>query len=137
MGKVNLFKLISNNKFFQDLEKGYIEILEENSSIFELEPDYFIFTARDEAKYFYLILEGQVSIQLFSPDKGSISIEQINNSELLGWSWLKPPYQWHFDALTLTKTRLIRFDAKKIMKKMNENKSFGFFYPKHLFKNNN
>ena len=126
MKKANLNNLISDNLIFQELEKSFVDILAENSVYLEIEPEVFIFSAREVAKNFYLILEGQVSIQMFSHEKGSITIEEIKPGNLLGWSWLKTPNKWQFDTVTLTKTKLISFDAKKIMEKMNENKAFGF-----------
>ena len=27
-----------------------------------------------------------------------MTIETLDAGEILGWSWLFPPYRWHFDA---------------------------------------
>ena len=35
------------------------------------------------------------------PARGAVVIETIETGEVVGWSWLFPPYRWHFDARAL------------------------------------
>ena len=35
----------------------------------------------------------------------------VGEGEVLGWSWLFPPYRWHFDARALEPARAIAFDG--------------------------
>ena len=46
--------------------------------------------------------------------------------EALGWSWLFPPYKWHFDARALTELRAIEVDARCLRDKAQKEKSFGY-----------
>ncbi len=122
----NLKNLIKGNILFKDLGNEYIDFLTQNASLIEYSSEQFLFFARDQADYFYLILEGKVAVQMFSHEKGEIIIEEIKSGELLGWSWLKKPYKWKFDAITLKKTKLIAFDAEVIRNKMESNNEFGY-----------
>ena len=55
---------------------------------------------------------GRVSVEVIAPQRGAITIETVGEGDLLGWSWLIPPFQWHFDARALNLTRAIALDAR-------------------------
>jgi CRP/FNR family cyclic AMP-dependent transcriptional regulator len=118
--------LLKNNLYFKDLEDEFINFLAENSTFTDYEQESFIFSVREPAECFYLILSGKVALQMFSHEKGEIVLEERTDGEILGWSWLKPPYKWRFDAFTLKNTKLIVFDANLIKKQMEANPRFGY-----------
>jgi hypothetical protein len=62
----------------------------------------------------------------FIPGKGVIIIQTLSAGEVLGWSWLFPPYVWHFGAITLEPTDLIVFDAEFLRRKAGEDHEFGY-----------
>ena len=41
---------------------------------------------------------GRVALETTSRARGASSIETLEPGEVIGWSWLFPPYRWHFDA---------------------------------------
>jgi CRP-like cAMP-binding protein len=45
---------------------------------------------------------------------------------VLGWSWLFPPYRWHFDARALELTRAIALDGKCLREKCEEDHDLGY-----------
>jgi CRP/FNR family transcriptional regulator, cyclic AMP receptor protein len=66
------------------------------------------------ATRFWLIQCGHVSLDLHVPGQGPVVIETIGMGELLGWSWLFPPYQWAFGAVTATAVEAFEFDAAAV-----------------------
>jgi CRP-like cAMP-binding protein len=40
-----------------------------------------------------------------------VTIETVGEGEVLGWSWLFPPYKWHFDARASTFVRALALDG--------------------------
>ena len=32
-----------------------------------------------------------------------VKIDEVGPSDLLGWSWIFPPYVWHFDARAIAR----------------------------------
>jgi CRP/FNR family transcriptional regulator, cyclic AMP receptor protein len=67
-----------------------------------------IFREGESANRFYLIERGRVVLE--SSTLGEpIKIEEIGDGDLLGWSWLFPPYAWHFSARALEDTTAIFF----------------------------
>jgi CRP-like cAMP-binding protein len=67
-----------------------------------------IFREGESANRFYLIERGRVVLE--SSTLGEpVKIEEIGDGDLLGWSWLFPPYAWHFRARALDDTTAIFF----------------------------
>jgi hypothetical protein len=48
------------------------------------------------------------------PGKGRITLQIIGPSEALGWSWLFPPYRWHFSARSIDITDAVCFGARSL-----------------------
>jgi CRP-like cAMP-binding protein len=48
------------------------------------------------------------------PDQGRVIIENIGMGELLGWSWLFPPYRWVFGAMAAAPVEAFEFDAAAV-----------------------
>ncbi|MFN8673370.1 MAG: cyclic nucleotide-binding domain-containing protein [Candidatus Sericytochromatia bacterium] len=126
MNKNEIKTHIKEHLFFKHFKENEIDILEKCASIKNFEEDDFLTTIREEAKVFYLITNGSVTLQLFSHEKGIIELEKLESEDLLGWSWLIAPYKWHFDAIAVEKTQAICFDAVAIKKEMENNTEFGY-----------
>jgi len=56
----------------------------------------------------------------------SIPIQEVGPGELLGWSWLLPPYKWGFDARAAEATIVVVFDGASLRSKCEQNFEFGF-----------
>jgi CRP-like cAMP-binding protein len=67
-----------------------------------------IFRKGDTANRFYLIERGKVALELSAGDQ-AIRIEEVGGGDLLGWSWIFPPFVWHFDARAIEPTTAIFF----------------------------
>jgi CRP/FNR family cyclic AMP-dependent transcriptional regulator len=65
-----------------------------------------IFRKGDTANRFYLIESGKVALESSAGDQ-VIRIEEVGGGDLLGWSWIFPPFVWHFDARAIEPTTAI------------------------------
>ena len=73
-----------------------------------------LFEDGGSAARFWLIQSGHVSLDLHVPGEGPVVIETICMGELLGWSWLFPPYKWAFGAVSATAVEAFEFDAPTV-----------------------
>ncbi|MFO7572925.1 MAG: cyclic nucleotide-binding domain-containing protein [Gaiellaceae bacterium] len=64
-----------------------------------------------DADTFYLVRRGRVAFELHTPDRGGLLIDTADAGDVVGWSWLFPPYRWHFDARASEDVRAIVFDG--------------------------
>jgi CRP-like cAMP-binding protein len=55
-----------------------------------------------------------------------LTIETLGEGDLLGWSWLFPPYRWQFDALAIEAVRAIAMDGKCLREKCEKDHDLGY-----------
>jgi CRP/FNR family transcriptional regulator, cyclic AMP receptor protein len=79
-----------------------------------------MFTEGDPANEFYFIRKGLVSVELMVQNSGPTAVRTLGGGEILGCSWVSPPYHWHFNARTLKPTRALVFDANCLHAKCEE-----------------
>ena len=104
-----LSELISEHPMFKGLAPQYLNLLAEVAMLKEFQADEVIFREGDPANRFYLILEGDIALESSRPESAPVRLQVIGAEDVLGWSWLFPPYYWHFDARALTPTKAIFF----------------------------
>jgi CRP-like cAMP-binding protein len=73
-----------------------------------------LFLEGGPAEFFYLINAGQILLKVYVPGRDSMSIQAVGPGEALGWSWLFPPFQWHFSAMAVEPAETIAFPAKTL-----------------------
>jgi CRP-like cAMP-binding protein len=78
------------------------------------------------ANTFWVVRSGTVAIEAFDAARGVLRIETIEAGELLGWSWLFPPYRWHFDACALSAVRATAFDGACLRQKCEDDPRLGY-----------
>jgi CRP-like cAMP-binding protein len=89
-------------------------------------PGDFLLRENDPADRFYVIRRGRVALETFVPERGALILETVDDGDLLGWSWLVPPYRASFDARAMTTTHAITFDAACLRGKCDEDDVLGY-----------
>ena len=118
--------IISRHPFFQGLPQRHLSLIVGCARNERYEQDQILFNEGDEANWFYVIREGQVALDIHVPGRGPIRIETIAEGEVLGWSWLFPPYRWQFTARALSRVRALAFDGKCLRGKCEEDHDLGY-----------
>lgn len=121
-----LAPVLKQHAFFQGLKPEYVDLLIDCASNVRFDAGEFIFRQGEDANYFYLIRHGTVAIEISSPQHQTITIKTIGENEVLGWSWLFPPYQWQFDARALELIRAIALDARCLRGKCDSDPVLGY-----------
>jgi CRP/FNR family transcriptional regulator, cyclic AMP receptor protein len=65
----------------------------------------------DPASSFFLVFHGKVALEVASAEKPHLTIQTVGPGEVLGWSWLVPPYLWRLDARALKPTQVLAIDG--------------------------
>ncbi len=118
--------ILAEHPFLKGLEPRYIELIVGCASNVRFNPGQFLFHEGEEANHFYVIRQGKVSLEVFAPDRGAVSVQTLGEGDVLGWSWLIPPYHWHFDARAVELTRAIALDGKCLRTKCEEDHDLGY-----------
>jgi CRP/FNR family transcriptional regulator, cyclic AMP receptor protein len=86
-----------------------IKVLAQSAVSTHFEKDQVIFKAGEPADGFYLVR-----------DHGPITTDVVSAGEPLGWSWLFPPYLWHFDARATEPTTAVCFSGRLLRQHRDE-----------------
>lgn len=121
-----LDRIISEHPFFHGLIQDHLDLVAGCASNVRFEPGQFILREGQEADLFYLLRHGKVSLEIYVPERGPITIETLGEGEVLGWSWLVPPYRWRFDARAMQLTRAIALDGKCLRQKSESDHDLGY-----------
>ena len=86
----------------------------------------FLLHTGEPADQFYLILHGNVMIEISPGHHSDVNIQNVEDGEVLGWSWLIPPYKWQFDAKANDFIRAIAVDGSLLRAMCRHNHDTGF-----------
>lgn len=123
---VGLQPLLASHPFFKDMDPGALEIVVGCCSNAVFRPGSYIFRQGEPANHFYLIREGMVSMEIYVPGHQPIVVQTLEAGEILGWSWIVPPYEWSNDARVSDTARVLQLDAACLRKKMEADKVLGY-----------
>jgi CRP/FNR family transcriptional regulator, cyclic AMP receptor protein len=73
-----------------------------------------LFEEGEIARKFWLIDAGQVALDALVPGDGRVIIEMLGRGDLLGLSWMHPPFQWEYGAITTQPMQAFEFDAAAV-----------------------
>ncbi|MGB8645280.1 MAG: cyclic nucleotide-binding domain-containing protein [Anaerolineae bacterium] len=118
--------ILREHPYFKDLEPRFLELLVGCATNVVYKPDTFICHEGEAANQFYIIRQGQVSLEIYAPGRGPIVLQTLGAGDILGWSWLIPPYRWHSDARALEQTRAIALDGECLRMKCNADHDLGY-----------
>jgi CRP-like cAMP-binding protein len=106
--------VLSNHKFLAGMDDRLIQVLASCAAMRQFYPEQYIFRQGEKAEQFYLIRSGQIDVEAFSAFGGPVLIQSLKDGDVLGWSWLVPPYEWRFDARVVKPTEVVALDARDL-----------------------
>lgn len=122
----NLEKILAEHRFLTGMAPEHVHLIVGCASNVRFEAGQYLFREGDQANKFYFIRQGKIAVEIRAPAKGSIVIQTLGEGEVLGWSWLIPPYEWHFDARAVELTRAFALDGKCLRTKCEEDHHLGY-----------
>lgn len=118
--------ILAEHPFAKDLDRPYLDLLVGCATNIRFDAGEFLFREGEEANHFYLIRQGVVAVEIHAGSAGQVTVATVGEGEVLGWSWLFPPYRWKFDARTVDSTRAIALDGKCLRVKCEEDHDLGY-----------
>ncbi len=90
------------------------------------EPDAYLMREGDPADVFYVIRRGAVALETFIPQQGAITLQTLHEGDLLGWSWLFPPFRTAFDARAVDRVHALQLDGACLRGKCDSDPALGY-----------
>ena len=121
-----LERILAEHSFFAGLESSYTNLLVGCAANVRFDAGRYIFKEGEAANEFYVIRAGKVALEIFAPQRKPIILATLGEGEILGWSWLLPPYHWKFHARAVEDTRALALDGKCLREKCEQNHDLGY-----------
>lgn len=85
-----------------------------------------LFRQGDRAIRFYVVRDGSIRVGVPAIDGPALEVQRLGPGEVLGWSWLIPPYRWTFDARAVDDSTLIEFDGESLRRACEQDPVLGY-----------
>jgi len=121
-----LERIIGEHPFFARMNEPFLRLVVGCAKNVRFEADQYLFHEGEAADQFYLIRHGRLALQIASPGRGALTFQTLGEGEIVGISWLIPPYRWAYDAKALELTRAIAMDAACLRRKCEEDHDLGY-----------
>ncbi|OFZ81384.1 MAG: hypothetical protein A3K03_00170 [Bdellovibrionales bacterium RIFOXYD1_FULL_44_7] len=124
---------IRNNPFFHGLDENYLDFIIRSAVNARFKAGDYVFREGENADKFFVIVEGKMHLGAFKPDGSETVIMSPSSADIVGWSWLIPPFRWHIDAKVSEETKLVVINAKSIRAKFSEDTRLGYELLRRFF----
>ena len=125
-------KRIREHPFLRGLTHDQLALLTDCALPAQFKAGQIIFREGEKAKLFYLIEKGKVVLESKAEFGKPVVIDTIGAGDLLGWSWMMPPYKWRFTARAVEPTEAIYFAGTILRDYCERDHSLGFELHKRL-----
>lgn len=117
---------LSDFDFFAGLDQATLALLAGCAQNVRFAAGQMAFRAGEPADTFYVIRRGRLALELHSPDRGALTIETLDEGDVVGWSWLIPPNVWVFDGRAVLPTAAIALDGACLRVKCAEDPALAY-----------
>jgi signal-transduction protein with cAMP-binding, CBS, and nucleotidyltransferase domain len=111
-----LAPLLAEHPFLKGMTPAHIATIVGCARNERFERGQFLFREGEDANHFYIVRQGKVAVEVGAPPRGAVTILTVAEGEILGWSWLIPPYRW----------RAITLDGRCLRQKCEDDHDLGY-----------
>jgi len=126
MNAQSIQKELAAAPVFKGLADDYVKRLAAHAEAVEVDNGTVVFRAGDPAERFFLLVDGEVSIEIPAVAGPRLQVQRLAPVRVLGWSWLLPPFKWSFNALAETDCKLLAFDGKAVLADCDADPAYGY-----------
>lgn len=117
---------LAQHPFLAGVDQRYLGQLATHASIKRFEAHQMIFHEGGPAREWYLIRQGKVGIETALMGCAGIRVDDAGPGDVLGWSWILPPYELHYSARALEATEVIALDGKALVALFEKDHDLGY-----------
>ena len=118
--------VLAAHPFFQGMNPQHLADLAACGRRVQFNAGDFLCREDEEALDFYIIINGSVSVEIFSARRGPLTTTTVEEGEVLGWLWFEKPYHWHLDARARQVTRVVALGVEALKAKCEEDHDLGY-----------
>jgi CRP/FNR family transcriptional regulator, cyclic AMP receptor protein len=117
---------LATHPFLHGMSGPHLAILAQAASDVVFPARHRLFEDGGHARHCWLIQSGSVALDLNVPGQGRVRIDTLGIGELLGLSWLYPPFTWSFGAVTISRVQAFELDGRAVRASCVADPEFGY-----------
>lgn len=122
----DIAQYLPDHPFFAGLDADDLALVSGCATNVSLAAGEFLFHEGEPADRFFVVRRGRVAIEVHAPGAGTVVVDTADAGDVVGWSWLVPPYRWLFDARAVEATGAVAFDGRCLRGKCEEDPRLGY-----------
>jgi len=122
----SLQQILDRHPFLSGLDRRFLPQLARLASHKKFEAQQMIFHESRPAKELYLICQGKIGIETALLGIGDLVVQTLGAGEVVGWSWLLPPYEYHYSARALEPTEVIVLNGEALRGQCESDHDLGY-----------
>ncbi len=119
-------QIVRDHPFFGGMEAAACDFIAGCARNVRFDAGDYLFREGEAADQFYLLREGLVALEIAAPGRPPTRFLTLHAGEMVGVSWLVPPYRWSYDAIATERTRAIALDAACLRDKCETDPRLGY-----------
>jgi CRP-like cAMP-binding protein len=122
----SLEQTLARHPFLLGLDRRFLPQLARLGSHKKFDAQQMIFHEGRPANELFLICRGKIGIETALLGIGDLVVQSLGPGEVVGWSWLLPPFQYHYSARALELTDVIALDGETLRGQCESNHDLGY-----------
>jgi CRP-like cAMP-binding protein len=117
---------IKAHPFFHGMKPQHLAVLHKGAIEATFRAGETLFNEGEPANRFFLVERGNVALEAHEPADGTAVVQCVHDGDVIGWSWLFPPFTWHLRARALQSTEVIVLDGAHLLSMAEAHHDFGY-----------
>jgi CRP/FNR family transcriptional regulator, cyclic AMP receptor protein len=117
---------LGGHAFLRGMTDQQLAILARASWVVPVRAGHRLFEEGGTAHRFWLLRSGHIALDVHAPGRYKLLIETLGPGDLVGLSWLVPPYEWQFGATAVQDTVTFELNALAVRAACEENPGLGY-----------
>lgn len=122
----SISEILASHPVFRGLDAELIDRLAGCSQNVHFSANAYLFKAGASADTILLLRAGDVALELSMPGRERLVVQTLHPGQIVGASWLLPPYEWRFDARAVSDVRATSVNATCLRGKCDADPSLGY-----------
>ncbi len=122
----SLASRVTLHPFFIGMSRAHLALLASCASSTHFRMGQPILREGEVANHFYLIESGTAVIESGAGLGDPVVIETIGPGDFVGWSWMFPPYLWHFTARAAEPVSALSFNGTTLREHCDQDPVLGY-----------
>ena len=117
---------LPDHPFFEGLDAPTLALVAGCATNISIAAGQYLCREGDPADRFFVVRRGRVAIEVHGPSAGTLVLDTADEGDVVGWSWLVPPYRSTFDARAAEATGVVAFDGACLRGKCEQDPRLGY-----------